>query len=133
VARAGRELAPVAPEFFVSDVDATVRFYTEVLDFQVVRVETEGSVPVFAVLGLGDAVVLIDRQESIGGPPATPRGLAVNIRLMVPDVDAVYDRARAAGATISRAIGDRDYGLRDFIVRDPDGFRIRFATPLEVF
>ncbi|HSP55880.1 MAG TPA: VOC family protein, partial [Dehalococcoidia bacterium] len=87
-----RELAPVAPEFFVSDVGATVRFYTETLGFDAVRLETEGSVPVFAVLGLGDAVVLIDRQESIGGPPAAPRGLAVNIRVMVPDVDAVYGR-----------------------------------------
>ncbi|HSP56349.1 MAG TPA: VOC family protein [Dehalococcoidia bacterium] len=125
-----RELAPVAPEFFVSDVGATVRFYTETLGFDAVRLETEGSVPVFAVLGLGDAVVLIDRQESIGGAPATPRGLAVNIRVMVPDVDVVYGRARAAGATISRDIGDRDYGLRDFIVRDPDGFRIRFASPV---
>ena len=133
MARAMRELAFLAPEFFVSDVGATVRFYTQVLDFEVVRLETQGSVPVFAVLGLGDVVVLIDRQESIGGAPPTPRGLAVNIRVMVPDVDAVYDRARAAGATISRAIGDRDYGLRDFIVRDPDGFRIRFATPLGFF
>ena len=128
--RRDRELAPVAPEFFVSDVGATVRFYTETLGFDAVRLETEGSVPVFAVLGLGDAVVLIDRQESIGGAPPTPRGLAVNIRVMVPDVDAVYGRARAAGATISRDIGDRDYGLRDFIVRDPDGFRIRFASPV---
>jgi hypothetical protein len=27
-------------------------------------------------------------------------------------------------------IGDRPYGLRDFIVRDLNGYRLRFAAPL---
>ena len=30
-----------------------------------------------------------------------------------------------------RGLGDRDYGLRDFIVLDPDGFGVRFAAPIE--
>jgi hypothetical protein len=28
------------------------------------------------------------------------------------------------------AIGDRYYGLRDFTIADPDGFGVRFASPL---
>ncbi len=27
-------------------------------------------------------------------------------------------------------IGNRPYGLRDFTVGDPDGFGLRFATPI---
>ena len=27
-------------------------------------------------------------------------------------------------------IGDREYGLRDFIISDPFGFRLRFASAL---
>jgi hypothetical protein len=28
-------------------------------------------------------------------------------------------------------IGDRYYGLRDFTIRDPDGFGVRFASVLQ--
>jgi hypothetical protein len=32
------------------------------------------------------------------------------------------------GARVLAPIADRDYGLRDFTIADPDGFGIRFAT-----
>ena len=37
----------------------------------------------------------------------------------------------AAPAMSTFPPGDRDYGLRDFIVLDPDGFGVRFAAPIE--
>ncbi len=49
---------------------------------------------------------------------------------MVDDVDAMYRRATDNDVTIVHDIGDRDYGLRDFIIRDRDGFRLRFAAPV---
>ncbi len=49
---------------------------------------------------------------------------------MVDDVDAMYRRATDNDVTIVHDIGDRPYGLRDFIIRDPDGFRLRFAAPV---
>jgi uncharacterized glyoxalase superfamily protein PhnB len=49
---------------------------------------------------------------------------------MVPDVDRWWALAREMGARIVSPIGDRDYGLRDFIMRDPWGFRLRFASAL---
>jgi uncharacterized glyoxalase superfamily protein PhnB len=58
-----------------------------------------------------------------------PSALGVHIRIMVPNVDAMYQRAKAANAEIVREIGDRDYGLRDFILLDLDGYFIRFAAP----
>jgi uncharacterized glyoxalase superfamily protein PhnB len=58
------------------------------------------------------------------------RGSGLDIRVIVPDVDVMHARVQAAGLQIMHALGDRDYGLRDFIVRDPNGFRLRFASPL---
>ena len=37
------------------------------------------------------------------------------------DVDAVYARVRASGAEIVREIGDEEWGVRRFFVRDPNG------------
>jgi len=55
---------------------------------------------------------------------------SVNIRIIVPDADTVWSRVSALGFPIIRTIDDRDYGLRDFMIRDPAGFDVRFAAVL---
>ena len=45
-------------------------------------------------------------------------------------MDAVWAVAQKLGMPVERPIGNRDYGLRDFTVLDPDGFGLRFASPL---
>jgi len=121
-------LVKVAPEFFVRDVDASVRFYVDKLGFVALRQE-----PDFAVVALGDAHVLL-AHESIAVDRAelasTTRGAGLNVRIMVDDVDEIYERAKASGVRIVHDIRDRPYGLRDFILADPDGFMLRFAAPL---
>jgi uncharacterized glyoxalase superfamily protein PhnB len=47
---------------------------------------------------------------------------------VVPDVDARYERARAAGAEIVMPPQDLDYGSREFAVRDPEGNLWSFGT-----
>ena len=44
-----------------------------------------------------------------------------DVSIEVDDVDAVYERARAAGAEIVYPISDEEWGLRRFFVRDPNG------------
>ena len=42
--------------------------------------------------------------------------------------DALYDRARNAGARVVRELHDEDYGSREFTVRDPEGVYWSFGT-----
>jgi uncharacterized glyoxalase superfamily protein PhnB len=44
------------------------------------------------------------------------------------DPDALYERAKAAGAEVTMELTDQDYGSRDFAVRDPEGNRWSFGT-----
>ncbi|TCH98604.1 VOC family protein [Roseococcus sp. SYP-B2431] len=46
----------------------------------------------------------------------------VRLHLMVPDVDAALERARAAGATVIRPPTDEFYGHRAAVFDDPYGF-----------
>jgi catechol 2,3-dioxygenase-like lactoylglutathione lyase family enzyme len=48
----------------------------------------------------------------------------------VEDVDAVFDRARAAGFQPSTAPRDAGWGERYFHLTDPDGHELSFARPL---
>jgi uncharacterized glyoxalase superfamily protein PhnB len=44
-----------------------------------------------------------------------------SVYIVVPDADAVYARAVAAGATIIRPPQDTTYGSREFALSDPEG------------
>lgn len=46
----------------------------------------------------------------------------------VDEVDALHERARAAGAEITMEPTDQDYGSRDFAALDPEGNEWSFGT-----
>jgi len=129
------EFAAIAPELFVPDVDASVRFYTERLGFRLLRAdppEADGRTG-FAIVARGDAMIMLADERMLRGrgePIGAPRGRNIDIRIMAADVDALYAALQAAGADIVAPLRDRGYGLLDFVVRDPDGFGLRFAWPV---
>ncbi len=63
--------------------------------------------------------------------PVPPKFPPANVRVMAPNVDDSWRLAQEIGAQIIVPIADRYYGLRDFIIADPDGFGVRFASLLQ--
>jgi catechol 2,3-dioxygenase-like lactoylglutathione lyase family enzyme len=59
------------------------------------------------------------------------RPLWGRIVLWVDDVDAMYQRALAAGYQPQAPPADADWGERYFHLQDPDGHELSFARPLE--
>ena len=80
-----------------------------------------------AELALGGGMIMLGstRDDEYGRGFKTPGELGgVETRssyLVATDVDAVYARAQAAGATIVRPLKDTGYGSREFTVKDPEG------------
>jgi catechol 2,3-dioxygenase-like lactoylglutathione lyase family enzyme len=109
-------------ELFVRDFERALGFYTT-LGFAVERQE-DG----FAVLRWDGCGFLLQMMRKLGELPARP---FANLRIMVDDVDSYWQRCMDLGTPVFVPIGDRDYGLRDFIVCDPDGFGLRFASLIE--
>jgi catechol 2,3-dioxygenase-like lactoylglutathione lyase family enzyme len=66
-------------------------------------------------------------DAALAPPPVFP---LANVRVMVADVDECWRRANDVGAVIVIPVADRYYGLRDFMIADPDGFGVRFASGL---
>jgi catechol 2,3-dioxygenase-like lactoylglutathione lyase family enzyme len=110
-------------ELLVRDVPRSVAFYRD-LGFAVLRADDH-----FAVVTWEDHRLFLARREGLTEPPAIP---VMNVRVMVPDVDRVWQRINELGVRVAAAIEDRTYGLRDFTIVDPDGFGIRFGTRLPV-
>lgn len=110
-------------EVFVRDLDRSLAFY-DGLGFELER-RTGG----FAVLHWQGRLWFLDERPDLPAPADDVE--RANVRVMVPDVDAIWRRVRDLGLPVAAPIADRHYGLRDFTVRDPDGFGIRFATRID--
>ncbi|MDH5234214.1 MAG: VOC family protein [Gemmatimonadota bacterium] len=109
-------------EVFVRDLDRSLDFYCD-LGF-----ELESRTGGFAILHWQGRLWFLDERPDLPPHEGSERA---NVRVMVPDVDAMWRRVRALRVPVATPIADRHYGQRDFTVRDPDGFGIRFATRIE--
>jgi catechol 2,3-dioxygenase-like lactoylglutathione lyase family enzyme len=101
----------------VRDVRAAVDFYTEKLGFWCAFIE--GEPPHFAGVNLGEVQIFLER----GNPGSGDCG----VYFVVSDADALYALHRANGVEVVEPIDNRDYGLRDYSVRDLDGYRLSFG------
>jgi uncharacterized glyoxalase superfamily protein PhnB len=65
------------------------------------------------------------RPENMTDP--TGRGSTYCVVRSVAEVDPLFERATAAGATVVRPPADQDYGGRNFVVKDPEGNQWSFG------
>jgi catechol 2,3-dioxygenase-like lactoylglutathione lyase family enzyme len=107
----------VHPGMAVADLLATVDFYTAKLGFTVGF--TWGDPPTFAGMNLDEVQVFLSQ--------GTPSPEGCDVFFVVGDVDQLYAFHRAAGVEVVGEIGDREYGLRDYAVRDLNGYRLTFG------
>ena len=82
---------------------------------EVMRHQTPDGIVHHAKMRIGDS--LLEMGEAHEPFPAMP----LNLHLYVPDTDALYRQALAAGATSVREPQDQPYGDREGGVRDPFG------------
>jgi catechol 2,3-dioxygenase-like lactoylglutathione lyase family enzyme len=108
-------------EIFVRDIARSKAFYRQ-LGFELLA--DRGT---FVVLAWEGHRLFLDERPELPAPPRHPQA---NMRVMVGDADAYWARAQELGAPVLAPIEDRDYGLRDFTILDPDGFGVRFGTRL---
>jgi len=130
--------AALVPELIVSDIEASTRFYVDVLGFGVryERVEER-----FVYLEREGAELMLEQptgRSFLDGELEQPYGRGMNLQIAVADARALYERVQASGASVLVPIEERWYqrntellGVRQFVVRDPDGYLLRFAEDFE--
>jgi uncharacterized glyoxalase superfamily protein PhnB len=122
----------IYPTFRYSDAGRMIDWLVEAFGF-VVRAsykDPDGTVA-HAQLSYGSAMIMVgtSRDDAFGGMVgSTGEAGGKATYVAVDDVDALFDRATAAGAHIEEGLTDRDYGSRDFICRDPEGNVWSFGT-----
>jgi PhnB protein len=86
-----------------------------------------------AELLIGNSIVMLSDEfpEYKKLSPLTIKGTAVSLALYVEDVDAVYNRAVAAGAKVVQPLTDKFYGDRSGCITDPFGHEWTIMTHKE--
>jgi PhnB protein len=120
------ETQNVIPYLVVSDAEKALAFVKEVFGAKQMHVfrDPAGRIA-HAQLTIGDSVVMM-AQANEQWPP-----LPAAIYIYVPDVDAAYKRALAAGAVSVMQPVDQFYGDRNGGVKDASGVQWWMATHIE--
>jgi predicted enzyme related to lactoylglutathione lyase len=109
-----------ATTFHVADLTRALTFYTEVLGF------TER-------FRFGDyaGVEYQTVQIHLSGPGSSNKRQVGQggIYIFCDGVDEYYEQVAARGAAIQAPPQDYEYGLRDFVVEDPDANLVTFGQP----
>jgi PhnB protein len=92
----------------------------------------DGSVA-HAELDIGGSVVMLGDENpgAMSRTPAALGGVTDSFSFYEPDVDASFERAIEAGATVERAVTDEFYGDRVGTLRDPFGHYWSLHTHIE--
>jgi uncharacterized glyoxalase superfamily protein PhnB len=120
----------VWPSLRARDARALIRFLVDAFGFEATVVYGEGDRVDHAQLDWppGGGIMLGSARESDGDLAGATSPGTFWAYVVTDEPDALCERAKAAGAEITSAPHDTDYGSRDFAVRDLEGNRWSFGT-----
>ena len=124
----------LSPYLCVDGAARAIDFYTEVLGATLkMRMDGPDGTIGHAELTLGDSVIMLaDEHPDMGFlSPTRIGGSPVTLHTYVEDVDAVFERALAAGAKALRPVENQFYGDRSGQFEDPFGQRWNVASHVE--
>ena len=118
----------IIPGHRYRDAKAAIEWLCSVFGFvrHAVYEGSDGTIQ-HAELTLGGGMIMLgsekddEYQRSFKSPKDLGNVETRSVYIVVENVDAVYERAMAAGCTITRPLQETPYGSREFGVRDPEG------------
>ena len=106
-----------APVLHVPDVEATVRYYRDVLGFT-----NDFGDTTYAVVWRDNSAIHFVNDDR------APTG--VHLFQWIKDVDAYHDEIVKRGAVVASGPADQPYGIRELAVKDNNGIGIVFGQDI---
>lgn len=120
----------------VFDMPASVRFYRDMLGFEIVQTTTPRNGDRFdwGLLRLNDTEIMLNTAYEQDERPAEPDPARIkahrdtHLYFSCPDVDAAYRHLLAHGVAVE-APKIAPWGAKQVYLRDPDGYTLCFQWP----
>lgn len=121
-------LRSAAPAFTVNDIESSLAWYRDVMRFTVKdRWEQDGKL-MGVELVAGSALFMLSQDDwKKGRDRKKGEGFSLYCTT-TQDVDRLAQGVKARGGTLLQEPRDQSWGMRDFAVADPDGFKITLGN-----
>jgi catechol 2,3-dioxygenase-like lactoylglutathione lyase family enzyme len=122
-------LVAAYPQALVADVKCAAEFYREKLGFHLVYLF--GEPPFYALVERGGARINLRHVDAPARyrPEGDPDVLTANIP--VQGIKGLYVELRSRGVDFAQTLKEQPWGASDFLVRDPDGNLLCFASVVD--
>jgi uncharacterized glyoxalase superfamily protein PhnB len=118
----------ISPYLYYEDGQAAMDWLIAAFGFEEdVRITSDEGRLEHGEVKLGDNVVMLGEPGSHYESPKKRGGATAGVHVYVDDVDAHYERAKAAGAEIHMEPTDQPYGDRRYDTEDLEGHNWFFA------
>ncbi|MFY9562418.1 MAG: VOC family protein [Terriglobales bacterium] len=124
------QIKKLTPNLIVRSVEASLKFYREVLGLETGMTVPEQAPYVFASVTNGAVEVFFNDQKVVAAEYpklAATIGASLTLYLEVDSLQAVLERVQKAGAKISMPVTEQFYGMKEFAFEDADGYTITIA------
>ncbi len=111
------------PSLEVRDLGRSMAFYERVLGWR--AIVAMGEPPTFALLGVDRPLLALAQVPE----PAVGAHVACYVEVM--GVEALAAHCAAEGVDIAFPLADHPWGMRDLVVRDPDGHQVALGEQVE--
>jgi uncharacterized glyoxalase superfamily protein PhnB len=120
----------IHPTLLYRDAGTAIDFLERAFGFETLaRFDNPDGTVAHAELRLGDDIVMVGTgAEGLQDVPDDFKAARVGVYLSVEDLDAHHERARDAGAKVTRKPENTDYGSREYSARDLEGLHWHFGT-----
>lgn len=121
----------VTPHIVCADAAKAIEFYKKAFGAtELMRLPgPDGKIMHASIEVYGGMIMMVDESPLWGSfSPLSLKGSPVTIHLNVPDVDAVVERAAAAGVKVVMPVADMFWGDRYGVIEDPFGHKWSIAT-----
>ncbi|SNS18804.1 PhnB protein [Sphingomonas laterariae] len=123
----------VTPYLAIDGAAEALEYYKKAFGATEVLRMPHGDRIAHAEIKIGDSFVMLADEfpdmNHLG--PKSRGGTTVSLMIYVPDVDAAFERAIAAGGTVQRPVADQFYGDRSGTLFDPFGHQWTLSTHVE--
>lgn len=121
-------LRSASPSFTVNDLEKSLAWYRDVLGF-VVRERWERDGKLAGVELVAGTVTFMLGQDDWKKGRDRAKGQGLNVYCeTAQDIDRLANQIKSLGGTLLQEPEDKPWGMRDFAVADPDGFKLTIGA-----
>ena len=126
------------PELSVKNFDKSIDFYLNMLGFSIDYSREEDK---FAMISINKAQIMIEEINEYWktGELEYPFGRGINLQIEVTDANKMAEKIKENKIKLFQEIkenwyevNEKQYGYKEFLVQDPDGYLLRFSEDIGV-